>query len=721
MNLSRKRQLILFCIIYCIVLLAGIFQQKDRLTYLERYNLNVRQEMDLVMHDERDVLRQDFVMPYDMIHSVEIRIGTNARVNNSQWEISIVDPADNHVVCSQIMYASLIVDDEYYSVAFDHNTHVRKGETYTLMIRPLQVTENTGLTFYASTTAVEGNELYLDDEQQDGRLCLKVYGGDPDYWWIGFYVVLMLLVAATAAVYFHEAAAGTATVRGSLMLQGMLVAIVVFLLWMTFAATGYFIDESDNVRGGMVIAHGSVLYRDYVTQHTPFVYYLCSVFALLGASSVEQMRYLYYLLQAILWGFLYYRHARYYGKSKMLLLPVMECILIITILSNRGWMILSDNVQALCMVVLALEFLRYTQDHLLDVSRAIIISLCIWLSIGSAFVSAYALVWPALLFMLHEFQMAIKDRQCVTWYLRRYGLLLVMVLIPPTAGCTYFAANSSLREVYDQAFRFNTEVYPLYNEGYGSNVLQPFINAVQNLLNIPADVLTTILATETSDIGLLYITQFVRLAIIFIAIAILIAQWRNRQYYETVALFCLFCFSATRGYDFHGMAAWYIAVMIIATHYEMLLPFIHKCHIPVAICIGVFLCGGYLNSIGSNLLTSVEPVTEMETAVVEHTQEGDRVLIDGATCDSVYLMYKDRYPANRCSYFLPWYMNWFEQATIDDVDTTDPKVIVYNANRTVWTDYTAYTPALLSRIQENYVQFSANPDDGWEYYVWVRK
>lgn len=721
MNLSRKRQWILFSIIYIIALLAGILLQRDRLTYLERYNLNARQEMDLVMHDGEDVLQQDLVIPYDMINSVEIRIGTNAQVNNSQWEISIVDPTDNQVVCSQVMYASLVVDDEYYSVTFDHNTHVRKGDTYTLTIRPLQVTENTGLTFYASTTAVEGNELYLNDEQQAGRLCLKVYGGDPDYWWIGFYIVVMLLVAATAVVYFREGAEGVATVRQSLVLQSMLIAIVVFMLWATFAPMSYFIDESDNVRGGMVIAHGGVLYRDYVTQHTPFVYYLCSVFALLGASSVEQMRCLYYLVQAGLWGFLYYRHARYYGKGRMLLLPVMECVLIVTILSNKGWMILSDNVQALCMVVLALEFLRYTQDHLMGVSRAIIISLCIWLSIGSAFVSAYALVWPALLFMLHELQMAVTDRQQGTWYLRRYGRLLVAVLIPPIVAALYLAANDALRAAYDQAFRFNTEVYPLYNEGYGSNVLQPFINAVQNTISIVSDTITTIIVTETTDAGQLIITQVIMLAIVLAAIAVLVYLWRRGHYYEPVLLFCLFCFNATRGYDFHGMAAWCIAIMAIAIHYDAFLPAIYKIRIPVAGCMGVFLCSIYLNNIGNNLLTTMEPVSEIETAVVEHTMEGDSVLIDGMTCDSIYLMYRGRYPANRCVYFLPWYMNWFEQATIADLNTSNPKVVVYNPDRTVWTDYTDFTPELRMSIQENYVQFSQNPKDGWQYYVWVRK
>lgn len=68
---------------------------------------------------------------------------------------------------------------------------------------------------------------------------------------------------------------------------------------------GTFTDECDNIRGGILIAKGRVLYRDYYTQHTPFGYYLCAFFAWLGAKSIQQFRLLYYLFSAILWeGFI---------------------------------------------------------------------------------------------------------------------------------------------------------------------------------------------------------------------------------------------------------------------------------------------------------------------------------------------------------------------------------------------------------------------------------
>jgi hypothetical protein len=51
-----------------------------------------------------------------------------------------------------------------------------------------------------------------------------------------------------------------------------------------------FADESDNLLGGYLIAHGERLYADYFSNHMPLPYYLAAIPALLGASRIEQFR-----------------------------------------------------------------------------------------------------------------------------------------------------------------------------------------------------------------------------------------------------------------------------------------------------------------------------------------------------------------------------------------------------------------------------------------------
>ena len=68
---------------------------------------------------------------------------------------------------------------------------------------------------------------------------------------------------------------------------------------------------------------------------------------------------------------------------------------------------------------------------------------------------------------------------------------------------------------------------------------------------------------------------------------------------------------------------------------------------------------------------------------------------------------------------LAWYMDWYEQDTIDDLNNNKPRIVVYNPDQEVWS-YKYYTNAFCNELKKNYTQFSENPDDGWQYKVWIR-
>ena len=224
----------------------------------------------------------------------------------------------------------------------------------------------------------------------------------------------------------------------------VIIAFVVLVLLNSFSVSGSFTDEWDNIRGGMVIAKGGVLYRDYVTQHTPVMYYLCGLFALFGAGSLQQFRLSYYLFEAIVWGILYARHVKFFGKKKMLLLVMFECIFVSSVLGGaQGYMILSDGMQGLCMVALLLEFLRYYQDKKITWDRAIIISVSIWGSFGSAFISAYAILFVVISVMGLEIFWNRKEKRSAMELIKRYCRLSICLLVPFIAAIIYFKTNNS--------------------------------------------------------------------------------------------------------------------------------------------------------------------------------------------------------------------------------------------------------------------------------------
>ena len=170
------------------------------------------------------------------------------------------------------------------------------------------------LAFYASSgDNPENTALTYNGQNTDNTLCFKVYGGDKDHWWHGLITFVFLYVMAIIWRLYAVERSGN-SIKNDTAIQAMLLGAVTFLLLFTFAFNGPFIDENDNLRGGLVIANGGVLYRDYITQHTPVVYYLCSIFALLGADSVAQFRISYYILEAAVWMFLYIRHKDHFGK-----------------------------------------------------------------------------------------------------------------------------------------------------------------------------------------------------------------------------------------------------------------------------------------------------------------------------------------------------------------------------------------------------------------------
>lgn len=68
---------------------------------------------------------------------------------------------------------------------------------------------------------------------------------------------------------------------------------------------------------------------------------------------------------------------------------------------------------------------------------------------------------------------------------------------------------------------------------------------------------------------------------------------------------------------------------------------------------------------------------------------------------------------------LPWYMDWYEQDTIDDLESNQPNIVVYNEEQATW-GYTYYANAFVSALKENYTRLSDNPDDGWKYRIWTR-
>ena len=572
-------------------------------------------------------------------------------------------------------------------------------------------------------------EPVFSQQEAPGSLCFKLYGGDRDPWWTGFTCVIFLYLLVMIIRALHLSRSGR-NPKEDIILQGMAAGALAFILLASFAVGTVFTDENDNIRGALTIARGGVLYRDYVTQHTPFTYYLCSLFALSGASSVEQFRLAYYFLQGIFWCLLYIRHAGFFGKRRMLLMPVLEAVCTSSIISPQGFQILSDGVQGLLSVALMLEFLRYRKDKKLGMGRSVIISLCVWGMFGAAFISAYALAPLVVAVLYSEVRYwtgktsgskpggnKTSGSKSATFtiggFLRRYAIPALCLVIPPAAAAVYFKANHALARAVEMFYTFNREIYPKYVSGFGNRLFQPFITAAQSFFNTVTGDVTAIVAGSATAVTLL------RLVLIVLAVTALLNMWRRGQRLSAACLFLVMVCSASRGYGFHGLGAWYIAIMVIALEYDSFRRGMIRLGKPVLITLGIVLLSTYAVAAGSNLVTQQRPVSELESRVVQLTeeQEDKRIFIDAYCLDSIYLLAKGRDPVNPAHYMLPWYMDWYEKDNILALLDNMPAIAVYNEDRKAW-DYTHYTEAFDGELKNYYRQLG---DEGWQKYVWIQR
>lgn len=703
-----------------VVIVTSIVAYKSlsKLTYIE---YEVTQEEGDAQENEgeyvklinpEEELSQDFKSPYDILYGVAIKINTFGSDNNSQYEFSIVDKASGEVLYEDSFGGSLIQDGSYHLLELKKNIRVETEKVYTIVITAEKVRDNSALGFYYGEQQDALYEFSVLDKSIEGRLCYSLYGGNVDYWWLGYTILIGVLVMLAIA-RAHIVCKKGIKIWEDKFFMSMMVFFVTVLLMNSFSVSTIFTDENDNLRGGMIIANGGVLYRDYVAQHTPVAYYLCAIFAFLGAGSVAQFRLSYYMFMALVFALLYYRHNGYFGRKKMALLPVLMCIFITSIISPQGYQVLSDGIQGLCMITLLLEFLRYYKDKKLDWLRCIIISICVWGSFGSAFVSAYAIIWIVLVVLGIEIYDGIKNKIKFKGIVARYYKLLICVIVPLIAAIIYFEANDSLYIAFEQFYLFNREVYPYYS-AIGDNLLYPIFNAVFYFFSLVADNFALIVAAKATNIDIL------ELIIVAMAIIILTTLFAKKRYVEACLLFAVMCCSATRGYNFHGIAAWYIVIMVIVMFYDEFIALYNpKICMPLISLVFVYMIGVYAMRVCDNLIYEEQPVSDIESMIVYETEPNEGIIIDAYCCDSIYLLYKDRYPLNRAVYMLPWYMDWYEEWVVDDLDKYMPEIVVYNELQSVW-GYTYYANVFLEELNANYTRYSDNPEDGWKYLVWKR-
>ena len=671
--MKKNIKYILIIAALIILYIFGLRHANTQLTYLEYETVTRESESSIELNNNNSDFIQKFKMPYNILKTVAIHVDGSLVGSDSIWKISLKDESGKVLKEERFASGATLYNLEYHK----NRINVDKGQQYYVAI----IDEN-------------GKDLSKIAENIE----VVIYGGDVDYWWHGLYSILFLYLLFIVAKFWYNEKKNK-SFKEDKVLQGMILGAIAFVLLFTFSFVGNsFVDENDNIRGGMVIADGGVLYKDYVTQHTPILYYLCSIFALLGAGSVEQFRLSYYIFECIIWIIVYIRHKDYFGAKKMALLPIMEVIFIYCVVPIEGIRILSDSFEGLMFVLLILEFLRYYKDRTLKLDRSIIISISVWASFGAAFISVYAMFFVGVLFICLE---------------------IISLIVPPILAIIYFAANDALGIAFRQFYTFNTEIYSKYT-GVGSNgIIQPFGDAINNVFEFFAQNFVLIITASSS------VDVVVRFVLMTFAACIIVRLLERKRVIEGIALATIAIFSASRtegAYEFHGLAAWYMVILIVVLFVDVLFGKKKRISKPLVVVTGIVLSSTFFITMVTNVLYPIQlSSTPAEAEIVQISKEFENkdIYIDASAdgCDSIYLYYKGCKPVNSAVYMLPWYMEWFEESDADELKESMPNVALYDLERESWSR-THYTNTFDRVLKENYLPLSSTD---WKSKIWVKK
>lgn len=709
-----KRKYTVTCIIGVLLIAVFAFVASSKITYLENPDFSSKKEGLIEIKTKGTVIEERLTMPFDLVKACTVHVSNYGRDNNSRWEFVLQDASGKTVVRKRFNFTGA-ADGEFYRIVFDRTARVKKGETYIIKIKALNINDANQIAFsmdYTGSRYAEGAQLFVDGQKLEGTLCLTMQGGDVDFFWVRLAVLLgsLVLFGVLRGMYLAE---NGKKWRQDPVLRAMMTGGIVFMLYLPYADPKVgltLIDETDNICGGMLIAGGKVLYRDYVTQHTPFAYYLCAVYALLGASSVEQMRILFYLTLGVAWAGIYARYHKTNGDKVMIWISTMVTLCSEVLIGITASMIMSDLIQEVCMVLLLLEFRQYQKDRKLGWDRAAVISLGVWVAFSSAFMSAYSIGILGIGFLVIE----IRQWHRVGWRfkegLRRYIPLTVCSVIPPTAGVIYFTVNHALYQCYRQAYLFNREVYPNYQE-VGGSLISPFLTGMASMFE---DFVNSFLAVSTSGLTVYHIL-FVGLvgAYLFTVIRKIIVQQESIVYWGFMML--LICAGAGRGVgNTHGLAFWgmLIAVVVMAAG-ETLGAERRNWQISIYAVLSGILLQPYVSAIVQNITTEQYVVNSEERYLVEETEEGEEIFINAFSFSPLYLIAKGHYPANRAAYVLPWYMDWYEEWELEDLEEKQPAVVVWNPDQEIW-GWSYFCNELNDYINANYTRGGATS------FIWRR-
>ncbi|MBP3461172.1 MAG: hypothetical protein J6K21_02030 [Bacilli bacterium] len=484
--------------------------------------------------------------------------------------------------------------------------------------------------------------------------------------------------------------------------KNLLICIGLFLIYFLFLSafknSEFFTDEGDNMLGGMTLVRGGHIYNEFPSQHTPFMYYLMSIFSFIGIKGTVPLRLCFYAVLSLIWVFMYKRYNKYVGKIPLIIYPI---IYIFTLANYRfGHNVLADHIEAQCLVILLIETILFNKNKKLLKHSELIIGLSIFISVWSAFVS----VIPILVIVITLFTIDIKHyieknkkfKGYLKSFIKKYYKVLIFTILPFIIALIPIIVNGNLKSFYTQAFYINMKIYPKYNF-YSSNIILTSLKTIYNYVNYNLESIKML----RKDITLLVNLVFLVMNVFFI-----INYKKNNIVTILLIIFILMC--GNRGFNnFHAIP--YFAVSIIS--FLLIYKKVDNKKVYYSIILFILLILGfrYFPLTENALKKSIKPNYEKDQKLATNNYIYYYNLETYRYVDSGIL------PASKYTTMVPWFAELYEEDAIKELEKNKPNVIYYEPSNGVWGyQYQSFAKKMDKYIKENYIFVS-------KYKFWILK
>ena len=484
----------------------------------------------------------------------------------------------------------------------------------------------------------------------------------------------------------------------------MLLALLILMQYRTYRP---FLDESDNFLGGKILSRGGVIYKDYISQHMPGMYYIVGIIVKLGFTEIQEIRTCFYLLIFLSWIVMYFRYKNIFS---LWIIPTFVFMYLSMFSISKGHTLLAEQIEIIAFMVIMCELFLFFKTKKLKLSSTIFISISTWLAIVCAMTAVWTIFFMALIFIIIYIEQ-LKSSENKKNIMNEIIRTSVIIAIPFIIWMVYLLKTNSVEEWFYQAYKFNQEVYGKYVNfsGIFKTVIAPFFGygsmiwkAIQQLT---VSLYSSVIILVYVVVNILFCIEMSRKGKIYgILMFVTIIAMGNRSF-------------GIWSSDENMHATPYLAMTGFMLAYLLFEVWnVRKVTIIMLTFLMVVPITSALNEV-SEYNNNIKYVETSDTAkyINALTKKNEKIFLVGFNEYNDYNAY-NRMPATRLVHIHPWFMEEFQQDVINDLEKNKTRVIVNAEDMDIWGyKYVDYAASLRNYILQNYTQIGKS-----EANVWVR-